>query len=162
MRCLSSKSRACRSPALGGGGGGGMMQQIRQLQEEMARTQENLGDETVEVSVGGGVLQMVMTGNQRLLSVRIEPDILNADDVDMLQDLVVAAVNEAIERSQQLASDRMGALTGGLNLPGLLRVLCPDGYPPSCRGATVGRQAVRNRATRTRVARSFIGPAATA
>lgn len=114
-----SAPRAPMSPALGGGGGGGMMQQIRQLQEEMARTQENLGDETVEVSVGGGVLQMVMTGNQRLLSVKIEPDILNADDVEMLQDLVVAAVNEAIERSQQLASDRMGSLTGGLNLPGL-------------------------------------------
>ncbi len=113
-----SAPRGPMSPALGGGGGG-MMQQIRQLQEEMARTQENLGDETVEVSVGGGVLQMVMTGNQRLLSVKIEPDILNADDVDMLQDLVVAAVNEAIERSQQLASDRMGSLTGGLNLPGL-------------------------------------------
>ena len=112
-----SAPRGPMSPALGGGGG--MMQQIRQLQEEMARTQENLGDETVEVSVGGGVLQMVMTGNQRLLSVKIEPDILNADDVDMLQDLVVAAVNEAIERSQQLASDRMGSLTGGLNLPGL-------------------------------------------
>lgn len=113
-----SAPRGPMSPALGGGGGG-MMQQIRQLQEEMARTQENLGDETVEVSVGGGVLQMVMTGNQRLLSVKIEPDILSADDVDMLQDLVVAAVNEAIERSQQLASDRMGSLTGGLNLPGL-------------------------------------------
>ena len=113
-----SAPRGPMSPTLGGGGGG-MMQQIRQLQEEMARTQENLGDETVEVSVGGGVLQMVMTGNQRLLSVKIEPDILSADDVDMLQDLVVAAVNEAIERSQQLASDRMGSLTGGLNLPGL-------------------------------------------
>ena len=113
-----SAPRGPMSPALGGGGGG-MMQQIRQLQEEMARTQENLGDETVEVSVGGGVLQMVMTGNQRLLSVKIEPDILNADDVEMLQDLVVAAVNEAVERSQQLASDRMGSLTGGLNLPGL-------------------------------------------
>lgn len=113
-----SAPRGPMSPTLGGGGGG-MMQQIRQLQEEMARTQENLGDETVEVSVGGGVLQMVMTGNQRLLSVKIEPDILNADDVEMLQDLVVAAVNEAIERSQQLASDRMGSLTGGLNLPGL-------------------------------------------
>jgi len=106
------------SPGLGGGGGG-MMQQIRQLQEEMARTQETLGDETVEVSVGGGVLQMVMTGDQRLLSVKIEPDILNAEDVEILQDLVVAAVNEAIERSQKLASDRMGSLTGGLNLPGL-------------------------------------------
>ena len=106
------------SPGMGGGGGG-MMNQIRQLQEEMARTQENLGQETVEVSVGGGVLQMVMTGNQRLLSVKIEPDILNAEDVEMLQDLVVAAVNEAVERSQQLASERMGSLTGGLNLPGL-------------------------------------------
>ena len=103
-----------------GPGGGGMMQQIRQLQEEMARTQEALGDETVEVSVGGGVLQMVMTGHQRLESVKIEPDILNPDDVEMLQDLIVAAVNEAIERSQQLAGERMGALTGGLNLPGLM------------------------------------------
>lgn len=106
-------------PAMGGGGGG-MMQQIRQLQEEMAKTQEALGQETVEVSVGGGVVRMVMTGQQRLESVKIEPDILNPDDVEMLQDLVLAAVNEALDRSQQLASDRMGALTGGLNLPGIM------------------------------------------
>lgn len=104
-----------------GGGGGGMMQQIRQLQEEMARTQEALGDESVQVSVGGGVVTMVMSGHQRLLSVTFQPDILDPDDVEMLQDLVLAAVNEAIERSQGLASERMGALTGGLNLPpGLL------------------------------------------
>lgn len=114
-----------KSPAgmggMGGMGGGGMMQQIRQLQEEMARTQEALGDESVEVSVGGGVVTMVMSGHQRLLSVAIQPDILDPDEVEMLQDLVLAAVNEAIERSQALASDRMGALTGGLNLPpGLL------------------------------------------
>jgi hypothetical protein len=101
------------------GGGGNMMQQLRQLQEEMARTQETLGDEVVQVSVGGGVVQMVMTGHQRLQSVQIEPDILTPDDVEMLQDLILAAVNEAIERSQKLASDRMGALTGGLNVPGL-------------------------------------------
>lgn len=103
------------------GGGGGMMQQIRQLQEEMARTQESLGDEAVEVSVGGGVITMVMSGHQRLQSVTIQPAILDPDDVEMLQDLVLAAVNEAIERSQQMASERMGALTGGLGLPpGLL------------------------------------------
>lgn len=108
-----------KGPLAPGMGGGGMMQQIRQLQEEMARTQDNLAQETVEVSVGGGVIQMAMTGNQRLVSVAIEPDVLNADDVEMLQDLIVAAVNEAIERSQQLAADRMGSLTGGLNLPGL-------------------------------------------
>lgn len=111
-----------KSPAgMAGMGGGGMMQQIRQLQEEMARTQEALGDESVQVSVGGGVVTMVMSGHQKLLSVTIQPDILDPDDVEMLQDLVLAAVNEAIERSQALASDRMGALTGGLNLPpGLL------------------------------------------
>jgi nucleoid-associated protein EbfC len=102
-----------------GGGGGDMMQQLRQLQEEMARTQDSLGDEVVHVSVGGGVVQMVMTGHQRLQSVQIEPEILSPDDVEMLQDLILAAVNEAIERSQQLASDRMGVLTGGLNVPGL-------------------------------------------
>jgi len=107
------------APGLSMGGGGNMMQQLRQLQEEMARTQETLGDEVVQVSVGGGVVQMVMTGHQRLQSVQIEPDILTPDDVEMLQDLILAAVNEAIERSQQLASDRMGALTGGLNVPGL-------------------------------------------
>jgi len=108
--------------AVGGGApqlGGGMMQQLQSLQEEMARTQEALGDESVDVSVGGGVVQMVMTGQQKLLSVTIEPDILDPDDVEMLQDLILAAVNEAIERSQQLASDKMGALTGGLNIPGL-------------------------------------------
>lgn len=102
-----------------GMGGGNMMQQLRQLQEEMARTQDALGDEVVQVSVGGGVVQMTMTGHQHLQSVQIEPDILNPDDVEMLQDLVLAAVNEAIERSQKLASDRMGGLTGGLNVPGL-------------------------------------------
>ena len=63
--------------------------------------------------------QMVMTGHQRLQSVNIAPDILTPDDVEMLQDLILAAVNEAIERSQQLTSERMGSLTGGLNLPGL-------------------------------------------
>lgn len=96
-----------------------MMRQIQQLQEEMARTQEALGTETVEVSVGGGVVKMVMTGHQRLQSVVIAPEILNPDDAEMLQDLVLAAVNEAIERSQELANERMGSLTGGLNLPGL-------------------------------------------
>lgn len=113
-----------RKPYPGGmaprpGGGGNMLKQLQQLQEEMARTQEALGAEVVEVSVGGGVIRMVMDGHQHLQSVAIEPDILNPDDVEMLQDLILAAVNEAIERSQQLASQRMGALTGGLSLPGL-------------------------------------------
>ena len=99
---------------------GGMAQQIQKLQEEMARTQEQLGEETVEVSVGGGVVKVVMTGHQNVVSVTIAPDAVDPDDVEMLQDLIVAAVNEAVEKSQGMAADRMGALTGGLNLPGLM------------------------------------------
>ena len=100
-------------------GGGGMMKQLQKLQEEMARAQEKLGDETVEVTVGGGMVKAVMTGNQKLISLTIDPEAVDPEDVDMLQDMVVAAVNEAIERSQNMANERMSALTGSLNIPGL-------------------------------------------
>lgn len=103
-----------------GGGGGGMAGQLQKLQEEFARTQEKLGDETVEVTVGGGMVKAVMNGHQKLLSLQISPDAVDPEDVDMLQDLVLAAVNEAVERSQGLAADKMGSLTGGLRIPGLM------------------------------------------
>ncbi len=103
----------------GGGGGGNMMAQLQRLQEEMARAQEQLANETVEVSAGGGMVKAVMTGQQKLVSITIAPEAVDPDDVEMLQDMIVAAVNEALERSQALAAERMGALTGGLNLPGL-------------------------------------------
>lgn len=106
-------------PGGSGGGGGGMMAQLQKLQEEMAKTQEKLGDETVEVTVGGGMVKAVMNGHQKLLSITISPDAVDPNDVEMLQDMVLAAINEAIERSQGLAADKMSALTGGLNLPGL-------------------------------------------
>ncbi len=96
-----------------------MMGQLQKLQEEMAREQEKLGDETVEVTVGGGVVKAVMTGNQKLVSLTINPEAVDPEDVEMLQDMVVAAVNEAVERSQNMASERMNALTGSLNIPGL-------------------------------------------
>lgn len=102
------------------GGGGGMMAQIQKLQEEMAKTQQELDSQTVEVTVGGGMVKAVMTGRQKLVSLTIAPEAVDPDDVEMLQDLVLAAVNEAIERSQGLAADRMSALTGGLKIPGLL------------------------------------------
>ena len=102
-----------------GGGGGGMMGQLQKLQEEMAKEQERLGDETVEVTVGGGMVKAVMTGNQKLVSLTINPEAVDPEDVEMLQDMVVAAVNEAVERSQNMASERMNALTGSLNIPGL-------------------------------------------
>ena len=102
----------------GGGGGGNMMAQLQKLQDEMAKTQEKLGDETVEVTVGGGMVKAVMTGHQKLLSITIAPEAVDPEDVEMLQDMIVAAINEAIERSQGLAADKMGALTGGLKIPG--------------------------------------------
>jgi hypothetical protein len=101
-----------------------MMQQIQRLQEQMQQTQEALGDETVTVSVGGGAVTVVMNGQQRVESIRLSPEAVDPEDVDMLQDLVTAAVNEAIERSRALAAQRMSALTGGLgglgDLGGLL------------------------------------------
>lgn len=104
----------------GGGGGGNMMSQLQKLQDEMAKTQEKLGDETVEVTVGGGMVKAVMNGHQKLISITIAPEAVDPDDVEMLQDMVLAVINEAVERSQGLAADRMGALTGGLKIPGLM------------------------------------------
>ncbi len=108
------------TPRAGGGSGGNMMAQIQKLQEDMAKTQEKLGDETIEVTVGGGMVKAVMNGHQKLVSIAIAPEVVDPNDVEMLQDMVLAAVNEAIERSQGLAADRMGALTGGLKIPGLM------------------------------------------
>jgi DNA-binding YbaB/EbfC family protein len=97
-----------------------MLQQLQKLQEEMVQTQEALGDETVTVTAGGGAITVVISGHQKIQSITIEPEVVDPDDVEMLQDLVMAAVNEAIDKSQQLASDRLGALTGGLSIPGLM------------------------------------------
>jgi hypothetical protein len=98
-----------------------MRQQIQRLQEQMLQTQEALGDETVSVTAGGGAITVVMSGHQRVESILIEPEVVDPEDVEMLQDLVTAAVNEAIEQSQSMAAERMGALTGGLgSLGGLL------------------------------------------
>jgi hypothetical protein len=96
-----------------------MRQQIMKLQEQMLRTQEALGEQTVTATAGGGVVQVVMTGHQRVQSITIDPEVVDPEDVEMLQDLVLAAVNEAIERSQAMAADQMSGLTGGLNLGGL-------------------------------------------
>jgi len=115
-----SKGKAFSSMApRGGGGGGGMMQQIQKLQADMLKAQEALGAETVEVSAGGGAITVVITGHLELKSITIQPEVVDPADVEMLQDLVLAAVNEAIQKAQSLAAERMGGLTGGLNLPGL-------------------------------------------
>ncbi len=93
---------------------------LQALQQKMMETQESLANETVEVTAGGGAITVVMNGQQKLQSIKISPDVMGAGDVEMLQDLIVAAVNEATEKSQQVAAQKMSAVTGGLGLPGLM------------------------------------------
>ena len=116
-----AKGKGQRIRASRPGGRPDMRQQIQKLQEQMLQTQEALGDETVSVTAGGGAITVVMSGHQHVESITIEPEVVDPEDVEMLQDLVTAAVNEAIEQSQAMAAERMGALTGGLgSLGGLL------------------------------------------
>ncbi len=100
-----------------------LQKQVLELQQKMAEAQDALAKETVTSTVGGGAVSATMTGKQELLEIKINAELLtegNAPlDVEMLQDLIVAAVNEALEKAQKLAADRMGAVTGGLGLPGL-------------------------------------------
>lgn len=108
-----------RMPSGGGGLGGGMLQQLQRMQQEMVKAQEALADETLEVSAGGGAITIVITGHQRIKSITVKPEVVDPEDVDMLQDLLVAAVNQAIEQSQAMAAQRLEGLTGGMNIPGL-------------------------------------------
>tara|TARA_B100000408_G_C10301967_1_gene224955 strand:+ start:134 stop:394 length:261 start_codon:yes stop_codon:yes gene_type:complete len=85
----------------------------------MAKVQEEIENSKVENSVGGGVVKVVITGKMIVESIEIDPEVLDSEDVEMLQDLVQTAINGAIEKAQELASTKMGALTGGLNIPGL-------------------------------------------
>ncbi len=96
------------------GGQMGMMQQIQKLQEQLVQAQEQLAQETVNYSAGGGVIKVVMTGDQKCQSVQIDPELLKDMDVEMLQDLVLSAVNGALDASRALASERLGPLAGGL------------------------------------------------
>ncbi len=116
-------ARGSRPAGLGGGLGThpmDLMAQVQKVQEEMARVQEALAEETLEVTVGGGAVKVVITGQQVVKAIKVDPDLLDPDEVDMLEDLLLAAVNQAIERSQALAAERMQAITGGLSIPGLL------------------------------------------
>jgi DNA-binding YbaB/EbfC family protein len=98
--------------------GGGMLGQIQKLQQEMIKAQEALAEETIEVTAGGGAITIVVTGQQRVKSITLQPEVVDPNDLEMLQDLLVAAVNEAIERSQAYAAEKLQGLTGGLGLPG--------------------------------------------
>ena len=97
-----------------------MMKQAQELQKRMMKLQQDLEEGTVEATAGGGVVKVVINGKLRLESLSIDPDAVDPDDVEMLQDLVMAAVNEGMEKSQKTAAERMGSITGGLNIPGLM------------------------------------------
>ena len=95
------------------------MKQAQKMQQEMGNIQEESKKKTVEASAGGGMVVAVANGAMEVISIKIEKDVVNPEDIDMLQDLVVAAVNEALRLAQQMVSDDMGKVTGGMNIPGM-------------------------------------------
>lgn len=99
---------------------GPSLKRVQELQAKMLETQEALGERTVTVSVGGGTVTVVMTGHQKVQSVKIAPEVVDPEDVEMLEDLIMAAVNEASEKAAELATQRLADLTGGLGIPGLM------------------------------------------
>ena len=94
-----------------------LLKQAQQMQEEMVKAQESLAEETVEASAGGGMVKVTMSGDIKLQSIQIDPEAIDPDDADMLSDMVLAAVNEAIRSAQELATSKMGGITGGM--PGM-------------------------------------------
>ena len=100
-------------------GMGNMMKQAQKLQAKMLRMQEELADKTVEATAGGGMIKAVANGRQQILSIHIEKEVVDPDDVEMLQDLILAAVNDALAKSQEMVSGEMSKLTGGLKIPGM-------------------------------------------
>ncbi len=100
---------------------GDLMRRAQALQERMAKLQEEAGQRTVEGSAGGGMVTVVANGRQEILSIKLDPEVLNAQDQDMLQDLIVAGVNDALKRAQAMMAEEMKSVTGGLglNIPGL-------------------------------------------
>jgi DNA-binding YbaB/EbfC family protein len=98
---------------------GSIMKQAQKMQAQMAKVQEELAQKTVEASAGGGMVTVVVTGKQEIMSITIEPEVIDASDKEMLQDLVVAAVNEGLRKSQEMVAEEMKKITGGLQIPGL-------------------------------------------
>ena len=98
---------------------GQLMKQAQQFQAKMAKLQDELGDQTVEASSGGGMVTVTANGKQEIISVHIDPEVIDPDDVEMLQDLVMAAVNDALGRAKDMVNEEMGKLTKGLNIPGI-------------------------------------------
>ena len=98
---------------------GNMMKEAQKLQAQMEKMQEEIGKKTVEATAGGGMVTVQANGKQELLAIKIDPEVINKDDAQMLEDLVIAACNEALRKSRELVQQELGKLTGGLKIPGL-------------------------------------------
>jgi len=101
------------------GGLGNMMKQIQKMQAKMEEIQAQLAETEVEGTSGGGMVKAIVNGKQELLSIKIDKEVVNPDDIEMLQDLIVAAINQARQKAQDIQNEQMSALTGGLNIPGM-------------------------------------------
>ncbi|HOR84997.1 MAG TPA: YbaB/EbfC family nucleoid-associated protein [Bacillota bacterium] len=101
-----------------GGNMNNMMKQVQKMQRDMAKLQEEVEQRTVEASAGGGVVTVVASGKKEIISITIKPEVIDPDDAEMLQDLITAAVNEAMRQADEMISREMSKITGGLNLPG--------------------------------------------
>ncbi len=102
---------------------GDIMKQAKKMQQEMGKIQEESKKKIVEASAGGGMVTVVANGGMEIVSVKIEREVVNPDDIEMLQDLIVASINEALRRAQQMVNEEMGKVAGGLNLPGIGNML---------------------------------------
>ncbi len=96
-----------------------MMKQVQKMQADMAKMQEELAEKQVETTAGGGAIKVVANGKQEVVEIKIKPEVIDPEDPEMLEDLITAAVNEALRKSQEMVSQAMGKITGGLNIPGM-------------------------------------------
>ena len=118
QKSSTSRNPIAKFSGLGGGGKhGNMMNQIQEFQQQMESEQDALEDELIEISVGGGMIVLEMNGHQKLTRIEINPEVVDPDDVETLQDLIMAAVNEASEKTHSIATNRLQGLAGGLNIP---------------------------------------------
>jgi len=101
-------------------GMGNVMKQAQKLQSKMLKLQEELADKVVETTAGGGMIRVVANGRQQIMAITIDKEVVDPDDVEMLQDLILAAVNDALNKAQEMVAGEMGKLTGGFNIPGML------------------------------------------
>lgn len=100
-----------------------MMRQAKKMQQEMGKIQEESKKKTIEASAGGGMVTVIANGGMEIVSIKIEREVVNPDDIEMLQDLIIAAVNETLRQAQQMVNEEMSKVTGGMNLPGLGNIL---------------------------------------